>query len=572
MKGLTKEATEIIQQYEDGKAYKKRMGFYTKWPEYERFKAGDQWPAATPRTQMLPRPVFNIIELIESHKVSSVMNEHIKMVFSTDEEQFADAADLFSRFSETTWERVKQDDLNEEALEDASNRGTCVMHYYWDNDIKGGNTVKYQGDMCGEVIDPMNWFPGNPQQRDMQKQPYHIITYRDLLENVRAKAKAAGLSQEMVNQIQPDKDTQDEGYDMAKVELTDSEKVTVILKYYREKGYVYFTEVAAGLVIRKPVNTTMKRYPLAALQWKRRKKSAFGVGDTEGLIPNQKSINFLMAMQVLSVQLTGWPKLIYKSGAIDPNKVTNAPGEMIQDNSAPGNEGVRYLTPGSTTSQAQMLVEKFIEYTREMTGANDAATGEAPSAQLNATAIMLLQKASGVPIESIKRRFYQFVEDIGRIWEEFWKVKYNINRLIQIKDDEGNPQTTMFNGEAYKDIDMHLKIDIGPSSTYSESLMMSSLDRMLDGQYITFDQYLKFAPKNVVPFKERLLKDIERQREQEAQQPQVDPMQQAQMQMEMQQQQEDRKFMQQAELKQMDHEAKLQLEAMKLQGKQYKAN
>lgn len=513
-------AKQILTEYQDGLAYKRRMGFLTKWPEYERFKAGDQWPVPTKRTKNLPRPVFNIIELIEGHKVASVMNEQIKMVFSTLEDdvpEYDDAADVFTRYSETTWELVKQNELNEEALEDASNRGTCIWHYYWDNSIEGGNTVKYRGEMCGEIIDAINFFPGNPQQRRVQKQPYNIITSREMVNAIKQEAKMNGLSDELISQIKPDKETRDQGYDGAQIELADGDQLTAITKYWREKdGTVWFTRIAAGMVIRKPTNTFMKLYPIAVMPWKRRKKSIFGVGDTEGLIPNQKAINLLMAMQVLNVQMNGWPKLLYKSGSIDPTQVTNEPGVMIMDKTIGQGFGVDYLRPAPMNAQAQMLVDKFKEFTKELAGANDASVGTAPSAQLNATAIMLLQKAAGVPIESIKRRFYQAMEDIGRIWEEFWKVKYNTQRTIKIKDDDQKEFTRTFRGSDYAGIEMNLKIDIGPSSTYSESLMMSSLDNFLAKGYINFPQYLKYVPKNVVPFKDRLLKEIEQQQEQGA--------------------------------------------------------
>ncbi|MFK7696401.1 phage portal protein [Paenibacillus sp. HJGM_3] len=556
MQAVTGEAQEVQKKYEAGLNYKRRMRFLDKWPEYERFKAGDQWPTATEKTKALPRPVFNIIELIEAHKVSTVMAEQVKMVFSTDDPNNEDASDLFTRYAETTWERLKQDDMNEEMLDDGSNRGTGLVHYYWDAE---------KNEMCGELIDPMNFFPGNPQCRHVQKQPYNIVSSREELKSVKEYAGRNGVSGPMIAMIKPDKDTKDEGYDGAQTELQDAEKVTVLTYYWKKGKTIWFKKVCSGIVIKKDTDTMMKLYPIAAMQWKRRKRSFFGVGDTEGLIPNQKSINFLMAMQVLSVQLTGWPKLVYKAQAIDPALVLNVPGEMIKDNSPPGQKGVEYLTPGSTTGQAQALVDSFIDYTRQMTGANDAATGEAPSADMNASAIMMLQQAAGVPIESIKRRFYQFIEDIGRIWEEFWKVKYNVTRRIMVKDDDGNTQPANFNGSLYKDIDMNLKIDVGPSSKYSESLMMASLDKMLEAQFITFDQYLKYAPKNVVPFKERLLKDLEAQAAQQV--PPVDPMQEAEMQAQMQEKQEAQKFQQTAALKEMDNNTKVQIAQINAQAK-----
>lgn len=521
---VDKLAGEVEKQYKDGLSYFRRVGYLTEWPKYERFKASDQWPPANDRNRHLPRPVFNIIEMIEDHKVANVMSEQIAMVFSAqeideeDNEQADFVGDLFSRYSVATWERIKQDEMNDEALGVAANTGTGIWHYYWDNERIGGQKRVWIGEMEGEVLDPINVFFGNPQQRNVQKQPYIIISTREMVKNVREYARANGLSKEMVSQIKPDKETEDQGYDMAKIELNDDGKVTVLTKYWKGKdkqtgqSNVYFCKTASGVAIKKPTNTYLSLYPIAVMQWKLRKKSIHGVGDTKGLIPNQLAINLLIAMEIMSVQNTGWPKLRYKKDAIDPSKITNTPGEMIEDRSPAGEVGVSFMSPGTMNGQVSALVEAIVSYTRQMTGANEAATGSAPSADLNATAIMLLQKAAAIPIESIKRRFYRVIEDIGRIWEDFWKVKYNLPRQVILKDDDGEPYPIDFIGSEYKDVPLNLKIDVGPSSTYSESLMLSSLQDFLKSGYVTFEQFLKYAPKNVVPYRDRLLKELEEQK------------------------------------------------------------
>jgi hypothetical protein len=458
------------------------------------------------------------------------MNENIKMVFSPLEaDSQADpntgeaiqgeddqAAEMFTRYADATWERIKQDDLNEEALDSASNIGTCVWHYYWDNSKTGGKKLEYIGEMEGEVIDAINYFPGNPQNRNVQQQPWNIITHRDEVENVRQEAKENGLSDELIALIKPDSDTQDQGYDKAQKEMSDAKKVTVITKYYKKiperDPFVYFVKVAGNVVIRPETNTEMKLYPLEVMQWKRRKKSIYGVGDTEGLIPNQKSINFLIAMQIKSVQDTGWPRMLVKKDYIKQIP-TNTPGEILFDNSPGGQWGAQYMMPGTISGHAQQLVDNIMSYTKEVAGANENALGEQTSRDLNATAITMLQKAAGIPIESIKRRFYQSMENIGRIWEEFWKVKYNTDRMVTLKNEDNEPYSAVFNGSAHQDTEMSLKIDIGPGSSYSETLMMSSLDKLFDSQQITLEQYLKYAPRNVIPFKDRLLKDVQQQQQ-----------------------------------------------------------
>jgi hypothetical protein len=87
-----------------------------------------------------------------------------------------------------------------------------------------------------------------------------------------------------------------------------------------------------------------------------------------------------------------------------------------------------------------------------------------------------------------------------------------------LEDEMGNEDPALFNGAAYADIPLNLKIDVGPATSYSESLMLASLDRFLDKQLISFKQYLEYSPKNVVPFKDRLLKEIEEQEEMARQQ------------------------------------------------------
>jgi hypothetical protein len=529
-------ASQVQAEYKDGLSYKKQQGYLDHWSTYERFRAGDQWPKATDRTKDLPRPVFNVIDQIQAHKVSSVMNENIKMVFSametapqTDpttgqptEDPEIQAADLFTRYADASWERIKQDDLNEEALDSASNTGTCIWHYYWDASKFGGNKLKWVGEMEGEIIDPVNFFPSNPQQRDVQKQQYIIITHRDDVKHIQEEAKNNGVSQELVALITPDKDTQDQAYDMAKDEITSSKKATIITKYWRENGYIYFLKVCGNVVVKSKTNTNRKLYPLEVMQWKRRKKSIFGVGDTEGLIPNQKSINFLIAMQILSVQNTGWPKMLIKREFIRQNP-TNVPGEILVDSGPPGSWNAQYMVPGMISQAASGLVESILQYTKEVSGANESAMGEQVSAQLNAAAISLLQKQSGIPIESIRRRFYQSMENIARIWEEFFKVNYNTTRMVTVKDENQDPYTTQFNGSQFQDTQMELKIDIGPATGYSETMVMNTLDKFYDKGDIDISMYLKYVPANVAPFKERMLKDIQENQANAPQQPQDIP-------------------------------------------------
>jgi hypothetical protein len=527
-------ASKIETEYKEGLQYQKVMGFNTKWPEWERMKSGDQWPPATEKTKNLPRPVFNIVRFILNHKIASVANESIKMSFSPEEvmeeqpeqeqgmmiqedplQQAQEGAEKFTKFSDSTWEQIKQDELNEDFLDDCATTGTGALHYYWDDSTSGGIKTAYKGDMAGETIDPINLFFGNPQQKRVQKQPYIIISGRDTIEAIKAEAKANKVKPEDMAMIQPDKNTTDEGYDSAQKEPSDSQKATMLTKYWKEDGRIYFCKVCSSVMVKPKTDTGFTLYPIVVMPWEKRKKAINGVSEAEGIIPNQKSINFIIAMMLLSVQDTAWPKILAKEGALQ-QQITNTPGEIIIDYNMQGVDGVKYMQAANMNQMAPLIVDKVMEFTRTLTGASEVSTGDPFTKDLNAAAIIAMQNAAKIPIEQIKRRFYRAMEDVGRVWEQFYKSKYVTNRNVTVKDDDGKPMPMQFKGSDYAEVPMKLKIDIGASSSFSESLMMSSLDKFLDKQYIDFKTYLTFVPANVVPFKDRLLKIVE-QKEQEAQ-------------------------------------------------------
>ena len=99
--------------------------------------------------------------------------------------------------------------------------------------------------------------------------------------------------------------------------------------------------------------------------------------------------------------------------------------------------------PRFQSSKGRELVDFLLTTSKTHAGATETATGElAKSSQMNATAIMMLQKASATPLEQIKKRFKMTIEEIGRIWIEFWTINYNTNRVLEIDDGNGEKVST----------------------------------------------------------------------------------------------------------------------------------
>lgn len=505
---MDKLASQITQEYKQGLSYKR--AYMSQWEECEKFFAGEQWPPVTKKTKNLPRPVFNILDFIVEHKVYSVCNTDLKLIWDITEnlgEEYKEAAKIFSSFSEAVWDDLKQDAMNTRVATTSATTGTGYVHFYWDTSESGGTQNKWIGKLNSEEIDPIDIFLSDYQQRDIQRQSYVMITYRDLISNIKAEAQRNGVSQEKLQLINGDNDTVND-YAMAKTEVSGSEKATVITKYWKEDGKVLFNKVCGDVVIKESTDTQLTRYPIACLHWKERKKSCFGTGEVKNLIPNQKLINLIVAMQSMNIILTGFPKLEVDRQYIAQN-ITNQVGEILYNNDTEGKPHARYVNPPSMANQAFNVLDTIMANTKNLSGATETSTGELNKSDMNATAINLLLKQARIPIDGIRNRFHDFVEDIGLIWEQFFKIYYNTTRTFKVKDINDNDVYQEFNGEQFKDSEFALKIDVGASSEYSDSLTIDLLDKFLEGQFIDFKTYLELMPKSVVPFKEKLLLKVQ---------------------------------------------------------------
>lgn len=538
--------TLLWERYTQGKSYQATMGFVTSFPLCVDFKEGRQWPVPTKATKSLPRPVFNICEKFVRTKKSNILNQQIKMVFSPAETAKAadiieataeeKAATFYSEFASSLWKEIRQDELNDECVDDAATLGTGILHYYWDDDVSGGVKYPYKGALRGEVLDPLTVIFGNPQETDVQRQPYILIATRVLVSEVKRMARNEGLSEDKVQLITPDEETPDT-YVASQVG-DNTKKCTLITMYYRDGG-VRYTRGTKGVNIiegrsltpgiadkrddeEREYENAIDLYPIAVMTWQRRKRSIYGLGEVENIIPSQKAINWLMAMNILSAQDTAWPKMIIKPNALR-QEVTNTPGEIITDYT-PNGRGVDYMQSPGISSGAMVLVDKLNELMQYTSGVSEVVSGEPFTATMAASAIIALQNQAKQPIENIQKRFYRVIEDVGRIWEAFFKFYYTAPRPIVMELPDGTDGTIAFVGSDFAHLEFKLDIDVGAGSEYSESLAQATLDKLFDANQIDLDTYIELCPKNVMPFKEQLKRRVEERRQREGTPMQTAPM------------------------------------------------
>ncbi|MEG1705074.1 MAG: hypothetical protein RR290_00675 [Clostridia bacterium] len=545
-KKFESETTKLWELYQKGLQFQSNIEMKTKANLAVDFAEGRQWPASTEKTKNLPRPVLNIIKLIESNKKSNILSSSIKMVFKPteikeiDEEVGTDGADKFTKFAGYVSKDLKQQDLDDKAITDAIRKGSYIYHYFWDSE-KYGNTSKYSGGLNGEIIDALNVFFSNPNEKDEQKQKWIMVSSRENIESLKKLAEVNKIPKQNIDEITSE-DNSEVNYD--KKEQENEQFTTVLTRYFRINGEVFFEKATKNVVVQPATALTpnvvklkakndnvieedeadtnpdigaednkqykMNLYPIVIGQWEEKEDNIYGRSLVEELIPNQKAINFNYAMTLLSIQNIGFPKIKIRKDALKGKNITNAPGEVITDYSPDGN-GITYMTPPPFSSGPIQVTDSIIDKTRAFNGATEVVSGEVLGANMSGSAIAALQTQAKVPIEVMQKKFWRVHEKIARVWEQFFKIYYNDDRTF-IFQENGKDEQENFNGTEYQDVEFSSTIEIGAGSMYSEVASVTVLENMYQKGDITFDQYIELYPTNLMPFKEELKRMRQKER------------------------------------------------------------
>lgn len=481
------------------------------------FASGDQWRNVV--ADGLPKPVFNIIKRVKQFKIASLKADNISISIQPMEyrpqtndlrmQQKVKDTDLANAEIKNVLENIKFDAKSRTLLADGFDTGDWCMHFYFDLDEQPFKKTmpNVKGLIKAEIIDSTNVIFGNPNTRQVEKQPYIILVGRDLVSNLKEEAKKNGSKD--IDSIKGDSETEYQMGDNGKVEndAKGYEKALYIIKYYKKDGKIYANKSVRGTYIYKDKDTEFSYYPICFNNWEEVKGSYHGRSETTGIIPNQIAINKMFAMVIYHLMLTAFPTGVYDADRIEgwTNEigaqipVTNLNGESIRNVAG-------YLEPATMSTQIINAIELAMQYTKETLGVGDASLGNVT--MNNATAIIAIQKSAAVPLENVKAAFYEFVEDCGKVIIDMMGTKYGI-RPVVVTGPNNERTVEMFDFSQLKDMWLHVKTDVGNASYFSEVASVQTLDNLLNNGFIEFVEYLKRIPDEIIPNKQELITSIE---------------------------------------------------------------
>lgn len=547
----------LREDYERGVAYQGTLGMTSDFPRFVKFYEGKQWPRPTKNTKNLPRPVINFTKMICRNKKSAILARKLRLAYKAENEDID--VTPFNEFAAYVMKELEQDRLDKECVDDGVKKGPYCFHYYWDADARGKDALS-DGALRCERIDPLNVFFANPKEKDEQKQRWIIISCREEVSTVRSKAD------EDVDLNAICSDESDDSYGNSE---QDGEKLcTVLTRYFRVGGEVWCEIATKNAIVRKPFplapdieaaraylgygeedepydaptsnlpDGTEKEsderarpkaplYPVVMGSYESREGSIYGIGEIEGLIPNQKAVNFQFAMSLLNAQELAWGKYVVHPNALKGQTITNEPAQVLTDYSGTGN-GIKKLSEQVLHGEPTKLAQELIQLSRSMAGSSEVMNGEIVGANMSGAAIAQLQATATQPIEELADNFRLVKEKQGRVVAQFLKLYYidkpfKYEKSVPKLDEQGHPvfdalgrpisekvsYSTVFSSSAYENVDFDVIVEAVSGTKASAAGDIALLEALFSQGKISFKTFIELYPDEALSNKQELLRIAE---------------------------------------------------------------
>jgi hypothetical protein len=502
----------VWKEYDKGLGFNARLGLNETVRLNEDFFVGKQWEGVA--ANGLPTPVFNFLKRVVLFTIAGITSSNLKMQASPlgnclNIQNVSHITNIVNKEFDQLFEANRIVNLLREYMRNAAVDGSACLYSYWDVSIENGQMIK--GSIVTEVIENTRVFFGNVNDRRVQKQPYIIISSREMTDDLKDRAKANGC--ENWEEITSDTDERNINSD-----YVSDDKTTVLLRLWRNKDTdtIWCVETTKNAEIRKAWDTGLHLYPITWLNWDYIQDCYHGQAMITGLIPNQIFINKLFAMSMISLMTTAYPKVVYDATRID--KWDNRVGAAIPVNGGDVTGVAHIIDPAQISPQIAQFIGLAVDYTQTFLGATAVAMGD--TRPDNTSAIIALQRAAATPNELTRQNLYESLEDLGRIYLDFMGEYYG-QRMIEMEIPKDMSEIAMFAGMNPADkipvlfnfdmlMDMHfsIKLDVGASAYWSEIASMQTLDNLMMQGKLDLVDYLERVPNGYISKQQELIDKI----------------------------------------------------------------
>jgi hypothetical protein len=508
------EKTETWKLYEKGLNYLQGQGYYSKIDQFNNFYIGNQWEGLKLSNSVSP-VCLNIIKQIINQKTSTVTENLFAINYSPengDNEEFIQNAQnvckSLNKYASKVWDFDQLDYKVKRWSKTAGIEGQAICYVDYKDKRPINQTIK--------TVDIMF---GDENSDDIQSQPYILVRQR--LPILEVKKLIEKDYPEYLEFVVGDNDTSTMSGNREEKE----DKIWVLTKFWKDKnGMVHYSKGIKYVDYIKDEEMGIKLYPFAVFNWEDRQGSARGIGEVEYLKPNQIEINKTIMRRLITVKNTAYPQKVVNEDAISDKSAVNRVGATVffkDVGNLRASDVFMSTNPAQMSTDAEKVQAELINLSKDLSNVSEATTGNLDPSSASGRAILAVQQAQNQPLTDQVIALKKYLEDIARIWFEYWKK--NSKDLVvftNVKDQvtgEEFVREEKVDSKIMSRLETFVKVDITPRGAYDRYAQELSLENLMTGGFIDFEEYVESLDADSVMPKTKLEKILNERKEKQAQ-------------------------------------------------------
>lgn len=508
------EKTETWKLYEKGLNYLQGQGYYSKIDQFNNFYIGNQWEGLKLSNSVSP-VCLNIIKQIINQKTAIVTENLFAINYSPengDNEEFIQNAQnvckSLNKYASKIWDFDQLDYKVKKWSKTAGIEGQAICYVDYADKRPINQTIK--------TVDIMF---GDENSDDIQSQPFILIRQR--LPILEVKKLIEKDYPEYLEFVVGDNDTSTISGNKEEKE----DKIWVLTKFWKDKdGEVHYSKGIKYVDFIKDEKMGIKLYPFAVFNWEDREGSARGIGEVEYLKPNQIEINKTIMRRLITVKNTAYPQKVVNEDAISDKSAVNKVGATVffkDVGNLRASDVFMSTNPAQMSTDAEKVQAELINLSKDLSNVSEATTGNLDPSSASGRAILAVQQAQNQPLTDQVISLKKFLEDIARIWFEYWKK--NSKDLVvfsTIKDFQTGEEIIReekVDSKVMSRLETFVKVDITPRGAYDRYAQELSLENLMTAGHISFEEYVESLDADSVMPKTKLEKILNERKEKKAQ-------------------------------------------------------
>lgn len=378
--------------------------------------------------------------------------------------------------------------------------GVGYIKTYWDKDYEyedPNGQVAY-GDHCYTSVSPFNIMVPDLLLEDIEEQPYVLnaftksldwvkMHYPEVMERDGWKPTVISSNEIMETQYLNTKSTQGNSAtpdSCLVVEAWIKPNCTALLP---KGGRVLMIDDLVVDANTEGIPYRHGQYPFAKID-SIQSGSYYGTSVIEDLIPLQREINRTRSQLIESRNLTSKPGFFYRTGSLDVNKWTSAPGQAIDIK--PGSEYPQAIPLPQIPAYVEQMQDRFLQDVEDISGQHQVSKGNAPAGVTAGTAIQFLQEADNSYMATTHSSIEDAMKKVAHQTIALAIEFYDSARLIKYVGRDGQVNAKYLSQADIKS-GTDIRIEGGSSLPVSKAARIALFMDLMTRGAIPVDQALK---------------------------------------------------------------------------------